>query len=428
MSVSSLKRNLYNRSVLATVCAMFLLTAGCLSSAYAQGADKKNPEPLLIAEDPIDPKQPISISFFLNVSVVGEAEPSGNYVVDASGDILIRIANVLTPIPLKGLTPAQASEAVTAVLRKYLKDPVVKVSIVATPNPVVFVSGAVRLPGAMVARTGITLIELLSKAEWAENADLNRVQVARRVEGSDKRNITVYRVGDFVRPLSNKEPDYAQNPTLADRDAVFVPLKNQVITLVSVSGEVLKPQYNLTIHTNPPTSVREAISLAGGVLPTGNRKRVKVVGANGESVVIIDLDKAEQGDSNNNVLLRPEDAVYVEKIDPDDYVFVNGGFAKPGKYIYKPNMTLTQAIMEAGGLAPFANVKEGRIIRRPDDNPKHTQFIAFEWKQLLSNKMPDIALKPGDSVWLAPGSPNPNSFNLLSALSSIGILFSALRR
>jgi protein involved in polysaccharide export with SLBB domain len=277
----------------------------------------------------------------------------------------------------------------------------------------------------VVVRNGITLIELLSKAEWVENADLDKVQVVRRVEGNDKRSVLVYRLREFIRPVTNDAPDYTQNPILFDRDAVFVPFKTLQTNIVSVSGEVLKPQYNLTIHSSPPTSVREAISLAGGISPTANRKHVKVVHSNGESV-LIDLDKAEAGDPEHNILLRSEDAVYVEKVDPQDFVYVNGGFVKPGKFIYTKNMTLTQAIMEAGGLAPFAKIKEGRIIRHPDEDPKNTQVIVFDWKKLLASKERDITLRPGDSIWLAPGSPNQNGFNILNSLSSLVLLFSAI--
>src|SRR5438105_4801268 len=52
------------------------------------------PEAPMIAQEPIDPTQPIKPSFVVNVSVVGEPGPSGNYGVDAAGNILLHVANV----------------------------------------------------------------------------------------------------------------------------------------------------------------------------------------------------------------------------------------------------------------------------------------------------------------------------------------------
>ena len=141
---------------------------------------------------------------------------------------------------------------------------------------------------------------------------------------------------------------------------------------------------------------------------------------------MIDLDKAEQGDLVNNIDLRPDDAIYVEKLENNAYINVNGGWVKPGKYVYDKRTTLTQAIQEAGGPAPYSKIKECRVERHPDNDPKNTRIIAFNYDQLSKGKSPDIELQPGDSVWITPGvppPPRPDIFTYLNGLSSLSFLY-----
>ena len=146
---------------------------------------------------------------------------------------------------------------------------------------------------------------------------------------------------------------------------------------------------------------------------------------------MIDLDKAEQGDLVNNIDLRPDDAIYVEKLENNAYINVNGGWVKPGKYVYDKRTTLTQAIQEAGGPAPYSKTKEGRVERHPDNDPKNTRIITFNYEQLSKGKSPDIELQPGDTVWITPGvppGPKPDIFTFLNGISTASFVYYNFRR
>src|SRR5437870_2135834 len=84
------------------------LTAGFgAGRASAQEKEKeKTPPSRSIGEDTIDPNQPLKPDFTISVSVVGEPDPSGTYPVDASGNVSIRYGGIMTPVSVKGLTPA----------------------------------------------------------------------------------------------------------------------------------------------------------------------------------------------------------------------------------------------------------------------------------------------------------------------------------
>jgi protein involved in polysaccharide export with SLBB domain len=406
---------------------------GPLARVSAQRIDLSGPRvdgqtetSVVFDEDEIDPNQPLKTNFVINVSVLNEAQPSGNYRVNPSGNVLLHLAEVLTPVSVTGLTSKEATKKITEFLKAYIKDPTVTVTIVSVPPPVATITGAIRKSGPTTINRRTTLMELLSKAEWADIADLSQVRVTRRslVNGQEKAATLVYNIDHYVQPEKGKSPDETQNPVLEDKDSVFVPLKARTGGLFSVSGEVTKPAAGIILRSAPPLTVREAIAFVGGMTPIANHKRVSILRVGQSQPLIVDLDKAEQGDKINNTEIRPDDAIYVERLGDNAFVEMGGAFYKPGRLVFDKKMTLTQAIMQAGGLSPLAKSQEGMILRHVGNDPNNTVFIPFKWKALLAHKTEDIALQPGDGVWVDSKVPNtsPGGFGALSALLPFGSL------
>ncbi len=431
------------RALTVTLAAGLLLGMGWLPRAAAQAQDTTKPDqtqaqpqvpaqPMLpmLGDEAIDPNQPIKPNFIINVSVVGEPDPSGNYVVDPAGNVSIRYQGVQTPVSVRGLTPAQAADVVAKFLKTYIKNPQVTVTILQVPHPTVFVSGAVKNPGPVIVSNDTTLVDVLSHAVWTPDADLSNVRITRHVKGDNGETTTkviIVSFDKYIRVQPGTIPDESQNPALQDRDSILVPFLVAPGTgVVSIFGEVAKPQQGIPLRTSPPMTVREVVNLVGGTNPDANRKAVSIRRATIDRPLVIDLDKAEQGDLVNNIELRPDDAVYVEKLENNAYINVNGGFVKTGKYVYDKRTTLTQAIMEAGGIALYAKTKDGRIFRHPDNDPKDTRIIAFNWEDIQKGKSPDIELQPGDSVWITPGTPPAHPmdfFSILSAATTASFLY-----
>lgn len=424
------------RALTATFAATLVAGTICLASTtHAQAAPDKPDMPNLKADDAnrrvvpiapdeaIDPNQPIKNGFLISVSVVGEPDPSGTYLVDAAGNVGIKYAGIMTPVSVKGMTPTMAADAIGKFLKTYVKNPQVAVSIVMVPQPIIFVNGAVKITGQIRIPQDATLLDVLSKAEWTENADLSSVRVSR-----DKQNF-YYKFDRYIKVSPGETPDETQNPILHDKDRIFVPFK----TLpgkgtFSVFGEVDKPAQGLPLPTGTTMKLREAINLVGGAKTTANRRAISIRRPSVDQPIIIDLDKAEQGDYVNNIDIKPDDTIYVEKLDNNAYINVNGGFVKPGKFVYDKRMTLMQAIAEAGDIAPFAKEGEGSIIRHPDGDAKKTRVITFNYKQLRQGKAADIELQPGDSIYIPGGTaPRPalNALDALGALSSVSTIYRA---
>ncbi len=419
--------------------ASFLGAAALLISSTGQVAlaQEKDPNaPGIIAvggNDVIDPNQPIRSGFVLGVRVesAAGAEPdlTGSFPVDASGSVQLKLAG---SIPVRGLTPIQASDKIAVALKPYIKDPKVQVSILSTPKPVVTLSGAsgsVARGGATVVNDTTTLAELLTVVGTGDNADLTRVRIARK----DEKGVRTTREYNFLRwlkPGPGEAPDETQNPVLSDKDFVFVPPKTiSPAGNITVEGQVLRPGL-VPSRNGVPLTLREALSQAGGVTPTALRREISVRRLGVERPIVIDYDKMEAGDSLHNIVLQPEDIVYVETLGRYQFINLNEAFIRSGKLPYTDPITLTQAIAEAGGFQVGAKTKEGRIFRHnvPGD-PTKTQIIAFNYEDIRKNKQSDILLEPGDTVEIrqgAPPRPALTGLELTQSLLSIALIVDRL--
>ena len=378
--------------------------------------------PMPLGDEVISQTQTIKSSFVISVTVVGEPDPSGQYAVDQAGNINMKYAGIMTPVKVVGKTPEQAAAAITDFLKTYVKNPQVSVIIVAIPRPIIFIGGAVRISGPLQIGSEVTLIDALSRAEPTENADLSRVTIYRKQKsGNDEKTVPItVNFEKFFRPAPGETPDDSQNIVLKDKDRIVIPTKTRPGQgVISVFGEVEKTQRDIPLPSTQTLTVREAINLVGGTRQNANRKAVIVRRVGEDRPLVIDLDKAEQGDLVNNITLRPDDTVYVEKLENNAYININGGLVKPGKLVYDKRTTLTQAIMEAGGVAPFAHEKNGVIYRHPDNDAKRTQVIQFNFKDISKGKAQDIELQPGDSVFIESGQPS-RTRDLLDYVSLIG--------
>lgn len=423
------------RSALVGVAAVLGLWASLCGPVQAQNPPKPGPqEPITLAgtDSGFDPLQPIKPGFQLSINTSSPAGPepsmSGVFTVDGSGNI--SMPQLLGTVNLRGLTPPQAEDKLAGLLKPYVVQPKVSVSILSVPKPVVILSGAVLRGGSVTISDGTTLAELLTVAGFSDNCDLSRVRIVHR----DEKNLRTTNEYDFLRwlkPNPGQKPDDTQNPVLQDRDLLYVPFKVLPGTgQVVVQGEVVRPGI-VPLRVGVPVDLREALSLSGGPTPQADHRQVQVRRLGVEKTLIVDLDKAEAGDGLNNLILQPDDIIYVQKLAPDAFVNLNGAFVRPGRLPYSKPVMLTQVIADAGGLAPGARDFEGRVFRHvngPTD-PTKTQVIAFNYRQIRSNKASDLLIEPGDTVEIPQGAvPRPplNALEMTQTALSLFLSFQYL--
>lgn len=411
------------------IAAALLLVAAAPRSVLAQEQDQPERIPVSTGDQSFDPNQPIKPGFQVAVTVQSaggdERDLTGVFTVDATGAINMKLIN---RVELKGLTPAQASDKIAALLKPYLKDPKAQVNIVSVPKPVIFLSGGVSRPGPLTIDEGTTLAEVLTVLGFSDNADLSHVRVFSR-DAEGKRVLREFDLTRWLKPLPGEKPDEGQNPVLAPRDQVYVPLKILPGTgNVTVEGDVIRPGI-VPIRVGVSTHLREVISLSGGPTPTGDRRSVAVRRLGVERPIVVDYDRMEQGDPDHNIVVQADDIVYVRKLDVDKFINLNGAFVRPGRLPYQRAVTLTQAIGDAGGLDNNAKEHEGRVYRHLSGaDPTRTQVIWFNYKKIRNNEEPDILLMPGDTVEIPTRIVRPpiDPIQLTTQLLSIALLVDRL--
>lgn len=92
----------------------------------------------------------------------------------------------------------------------------------------------------------------------------------------------------------------------------------------------------------------------------------------------------------------PQVTVIVSKIN-SQRVYILGNVARQGGYALLPQMTVLQALSDAGGFSTFANRKGVYVIRQ--ENGKQKKFL-FNYDDVVKGKHIDenILLKPGDTI------------------------------
>ena len=121
--------------------------------------------------------------------------------------------------------------------------------------------------------------------------------------------------------------------------------------------------------TNGETRLSDAVYLAGGITPDALLNDAQVFRKTSDGklrVLSVNLKNALAGNFQENVLLEPNDRVFVHrnlsKVDPAT-VKIEGEVARPGKYPLGEDMSAAQLVRLAGGLTRGAFVEVADLTR-----------------------------------------------------------------
>jgi protein involved in polysaccharide export with SLBB domain len=139
---------------------------------------------------------------------------------------------------------------------------------------------------------------------------------------------------------------------------------------------------------------REAIPLyvvVADAQPLPEAARATVV--RNESNETFEIDLAQSSDMN--LLVRPGDVITLLP-NVTQFVYIGGEVKLPGEKTFRRGLTLTQAIISAGGVT--GKPKEARLGR--DDGKGFLVVTRFKLKDIESGKVPDPVVKPGDRIMI----------------------------
>lgn len=157
-----------------------------------------------------------------------------------------------------------------------------------------------------------------------------------------------------------------------------------------------------------PTTLLEAISMAGGLFTSRFSGTTEELADLGNSIVLRDgkvlpVDfKAllHDGDASHNIYLKHNDYIYLPSAQ-SARVLVIGSVVAPQSIGFKDRLTLIQALAQCRGPAPNAYKSKVVIVRGTMIKPR---TAVIDVGDILKGKDTDIELKPGDIVWV-PNSP-----------------------
>lgn len=155
---------------------------------------------------------------------------------------------------------------------------------------------------------------------------------------------------------------------------------------VFVYGNVNKPG-KVSIGNN--SSIMDALSAAGGVKKTGTLRNIKYT--SNKKTQTVDLYKTIFQGNDSNIILRPNDKIFVDKIGK--VVAFKNGVNVPGIYEVKGEENLQQiATQYAGGLSPLAQ-STTITLTRLDSSSNQRSAVDVAWKMAKST-----VVQNGDTV------------------------------
>lgn len=221
-----------------------------------------------------------------------------------------------------------------------------------------------------------------------------------RLLNSPTRNSTLYTVlpgGTIDYPLAGSEP-LAVSGLTPEEIAAKLQSLIKIYEKPQVSVNVREYQSHTVIVTglvNDPGLKylrREAVPLY--VVVTESQPRTEagraVIMRQGSPNVTVDLS-----DTNAmSKLVQPGDVIKLAPVPPQFY-FVGGAINDPGQKGFHTGLTLTQAILAAGGTTRFAG-SEVKVSRTGADGKLVT--TRYSLKKIEDGKIADPLLQPGDRV------------------------------
>ncbi len=396
----------------------------------------------------------------LRVDIFNVPEYSGEFYVLGDGAINLPVVGA---IPIQGMTVQRASQLLTAYFSRYVKRPIVTISVLA-PRPVQFAiageitrAGSYTVPFTTENRKFPSITQAIQLAGGTtQTANLRQVQVRRAATG---RVISV-NIFDVLQ-----RGNTTQDITLRDGDTIYIAraegvnasdrlrlsgsnLANQDPTVkVAILGEVGKPgTYTLsgvgsagsTGRVSPPT-LTEAIKIAGGSTASADLSRIKVRrntrNGTGQVVPINLMNLLQAGDFGQDIILQDGDTILLptateingansslvaasnlgpQSISPPRVIVV-GEVNRPGTYTVKGDSnttnnntqlagtvalpTVTSAIQAASGIKPTADIRQIQLIRTTRNGEQKIALNLFKLLQ-QGDTSQDIILQEGDRIFI----------------------------
>ena len=297
----------------------------------------------------------------------------------------------LGPIPVAGKKFDAVREDIEARVARQMIGTQVSVGMGDTRSISVFVVGEANKPGSYTV-SGLSTITsaLYASGGIKTTGSLRDIQLKRR--GTVVRRLDLY---DLLL-----RGDTTHDGKLQAGDVIFIPT---VGPTAAVDGEVRRPAI-YELRGNTPLSA--LISLAGGLTPDADERRVTVV-RRGEDQRLVAFDFPQNTQAGRGEKLRNGDSIRVARVRPtlDAGVVLEGHVFRPGAVAWREGLRLTQLISSVDELRPNADL--GYVLIRRE-MPQDRRLVVLSADLGAALRQPggdaDIRLAARDRVIVFDGA------------------------
>ncbi len=314
----------------------------------------------------------------------GRLNAQYNLTIDREGKITI--PNV-GPLFVAGMTFEEMSKYLITQAEQIVGTNI-DISMGALKSISIFVLGDVRRPGAYTIGSFATITDALVMVGGVSNiGSMRRIQLRR-----GNKLITTFDLYDLLL-----KGDKSKDVILQSGDVIFVPVTGP---LVGIAGNVKRPAiYELKDRHDLHTVIENA----GGIIPTAYTQQIQVERIiKGEKHVVVDLnDKNLEHASHFHI--QDADLVKIFSIVDANVnaVYINGNVKRPGKYEYKPGMTIRDIISRPDELLPETHY-DYALIKRLKPPSMEATLIPFNLGKFIFDHDPhhNIVLMPQDQIFI----------------------------
>ncbi len=292
----------------------------------------------------------------------------------------------------------------------------------------VLLQGEIKRPAIYEFKDHTTLAELIDLAGgFTKDSYYKKVNIISRED--DLRKVNSFYFKDVNDLQKNAKTIQVENGDVVSVEAI----EGSVMGFVNIAGNVMYPG---DFEYKPNMIINQLIQKAGGLKPftyTSRAELTRFDTANKLKLIVINLEDKNQ----LNIPLQTGDLLRIysdTEIYPSNRVGVLGYVDRPGTYMLKNKMTLSDLIFTGGGIKPKTYLDRAELTRLDKDNRKKLVVINLADKQTLAMPLEDgdvlrlyseSEIFPGQKVSISGFVDRPGIYDLKNKMTLSDLLFSS---
>ncbi|RRD02768.1 SLBB domain-containing protein [Prevotella sp. OH937_COT-195] len=313
------------------------------------------------------------------IDIYGASQRTIESTVSPDGTVTIE---GFGPVQVSGMTVSQANAQLRSTLGTRYSSSQIRLTVGQTRTIMVNVMGEVKAPGTYTLSAFASVFHALYMAGGVNDlGTLRNIKVFR-----NNRLISTVDIYDYI--LNGK---LTGNVRLAENDVIVV---GPYDCLVNITGKVKRPMF---YEMRRNESVGTLMKYSGGFTGDAYTKSVRLVRKTGREYSVYNVDEFDMSSFH----LTDEDSVSVDSIIPrfSNMAEVKGAVFRPGMYQVGGNITTIRELLECcEGVTEEAFIAHAVMHRMKED--RTLQVIPVDIDGIVSGKIPDIALKPNDVLFI----------------------------